>query len=59
LVEAMRLRSSFRLGMGFQSCSVMPGLAPGIYVLPSGHAQDVDGRDIRAFTPVFAGYARP
>jgi hypothetical protein len=34
----------------------MPGLVPGIHVLqvlPQG--KDVDGRDIRAFTPVFDG----
>jgi hypothetical protein len=38
---------------------VMPGLVPGIHVLLSSMlAKDVDGRDIRAFTPVFAGYAR-
>jgi hypothetical protein len=34
----------------------MPGLVPGIHVLLSSMlAKDVDGRDIRAFTPVFAG----
>jgi hypothetical protein len=31
----------------------MPGLVPGIHVLAIG--KDVDGRDERAFTPVFDG----
>jgi hypothetical protein len=31
----------------------MPGLEPGIHVLLLG--KGVDGRDIRAFTPVFDG----
>jgi hypothetical protein len=31
----------------------MPGLVPGIHVYLSN--KDVDGRDIRAFTPVFDG----
>jgi hypothetical protein len=30
-------------------------LVPGIHVLEYGLAKDVDGRDIRAFTPVFDG----
>jgi len=34
------------------------GLVPAIHALLSGE-QGVDGRDIRAFTPAFAGYARP
>jgi hypothetical protein len=43
---------------------VMPGLVPGTHVFRATK-QDVGGRDIRAFTPVFrrlsrrAGYARP
>jgi hypothetical protein len=36
----------------------MPGLVPGTHVLLAAR-EDVGGRDIRAFTPVFAGYARP
>jgi hypothetical protein len=36
------------------SISVMPGLVPGIHAFPFTH-KDVDGRDIRAFTPVFDG----
>ncbi len=41
---------------------VMPGLVPGTHAFLK---QDVGGRDIRTFTPVFrrlsrrAGYARP
>jgi hypothetical protein len=36
---------------------VMAGLVvPAIHALAWG--KDVDARDIRAFTPVFAGYAR-
>jgi hypothetical protein len=35
---------------------VMPALA-GIHVLR--RKRGVDGRNIRAFTPVFAGYVRP
>jgi hypothetical protein len=31
----------------------MPGLVPGIHVLAA--KEDVDGRDIRAFTPVVDG----
>jgi hypothetical protein len=38
---------------------VMPGLVPGIHVFDANRMEDVDGRDNRAFTPVFAGYARP
>jgi hypothetical protein len=34
----------------------MPGLVPGIHDFLS---QDVDSRDIRAFTPVFDAYAPP
>src|SRR5204863_1254243 len=34
---------------------VMPGLVPGIHVFLLLHVKDVDGRDIRAFTPVFDG----
>ena len=33
----------------------MPGLVPGIHVLQASVNKDVDGRDIRAFTPVFDG----
>jgi hypothetical protein len=33
----------------------MPGLVPGIHVLLAGVFKDVDGRDNRAFTPVFDG----
>jgi hypothetical protein len=37
----------------------MPGFMPGIHVFLHLF-EDVDGRDIRAFTPVFqTGYARP
>jgi hypothetical protein len=36
----------------------MPALVAGIHVLLLGK-KDVGGRDFRAFTPVFAGYARP
>jgi hypothetical protein len=32
----------------------MPGLVPGIHVFLCS-SKDVDGRDIRAFTPVFDG----
>ena len=32
----------------------MPGFMPGIHVLETSR-EDVDGRDIRAFTPVFDG----
>jgi len=31
----------------------MPGVLPGIHVFLACGAKDVDGRDIRAFTPVF------
>jgi hypothetical protein len=34
--------------------SVMPGVGPGTHVLLA-IGKDVDGRDIRAFTPVFDG----
>jgi hypothetical protein len=34
---------------------VMPGLVPGIHVLHLRDQKDVDGRDLRAFTPVFDG----
>jgi hypothetical protein len=39
-------------------------MVPGIHVffsffLSSSNKQGVHGRDTRAFTPVFAGYARP
>jgi hypothetical protein len=38
----------------------MPGFMPGIHVfLYKASKRDVDGRGTRAFTPVFAGYARP
>jgi ribosome-associated protein len=33
----------------------MPGLVPGIHVLYVGAKEDVDGRDKRAYTPVFDG----
>ena len=33
----------------------MPGLVPGIHALLLDHPKDVDGRDTRAFTPVFDG----
>lgn len=33
----------------------MAGFMPGIHVLKASDTKDVDGRDIRAFTPVFAG----
>jgi hypothetical protein len=33
--------------------NVMPGFMPGIHVFLVYLKQDVDGRDIRAFTPVF------
>jgi hypothetical protein len=33
----------------------MPGLVPGIHVFTDTLKEDVDGRDIRAFTPVFDG----
>jgi hypothetical protein len=33
----------------------MPGLVPGIHVLLAATSKDVDGRDTRAFTPVFDG----
>jgi hypothetical protein len=36
----------------------MPGLVPGTHVFRATK-QGVGGRDIRAYTPVFAGYARP
>jgi len=35
--------------------SVMPGLVPGIHAFGRVRKQDVDGRDKRAFTPVFDG----
>jgi hypothetical protein len=35
----------------------MPGFMPGIHVFAA--KEGVDGRDVGAFTPVFAGYARP
>jgi hypothetical protein len=31
----------------------MPGFMPGIHVLRASTKQDLDGRDTRAFTPVF------
>src|SRR5262245_21293700 len=34
-------------------CSVMPGLVPNIHVFLMHSEQDVDGRDISAFTRVF------
>jgi hypothetical protein len=33
----------------------MPGFMPGIHVLKILNEKDVDGRDRRAFTPVFDG----
>ena len=33
----------------------MPGLVPGIHVFVEANAEDVDGRDKRAFTPIFDG----
>jgi len=33
----------------------MPGLVPGIHAFGRVRKQDVDGRDKRAFTPVFDG----
>jgi hypothetical protein len=33
----------------------MPGLVPGIHALQIRIIKDVDGRDKRAFTPVFDG----
>jgi len=33
----------------------MPGFMPGIHALKLSRKKDVDGRDIRAFTPVFDG----
>ncbi len=33
----------------------MPGLMPGIHVFKQCSKKDVDGRDVRAFTPVFDG----
>ncbi len=33
----------------------MPGFVPGIHVFLAAEKQDVDGRDERAFTPVFDG----
>jgi hypothetical protein len=33
----------------------MPALVAGIHVYNLQQAKDVDGRDIRAFTPVFDG----
>ena len=36
----------------------MPGLVPGTHVFRATK-QGVGGWDIRAYTPVFAGYARP
>jgi hypothetical protein len=39
-----------------QPSTVMPALVPGIHVFFGEFQQpDVDGRDIRAFTPVFDG----
>jgi hypothetical protein len=37
----------------------MPVLVTGIHVFAAIQHVGVGGRDIRAFTPVFAGYARP
>jgi hypothetical protein len=37
---------------------VMAGLVPAVHALLTGSPKDVDARDRRAFTPVFAGYAR-
>jgi hypothetical protein len=36
--------------------TVMPGIVPGIHVF---RCKGVDGRDKRAFTPVFDGLCRP
>jgi hypothetical protein len=33
----------------------MPGLVPGNHAFLAERKQDVDGRDIRAYTPVFDG----
>jgi hypothetical protein len=37
---------------------VMAGLVPATHVFLRRSKPGVDARDIRAFTPVFAGYAR-
>jgi hypothetical protein len=46
------------VGLTHNLSVVMPGLVPGTHVFRATK-QGVGGRDKRAFTPVFAGYARP
>jgi len=45
------------VGLTHHLSVVMPGLVPGTHVF-GATKQGAGGRDIRAFTPVFAGYAR-